>query len=152
VRGVALLLLGWLVASCAPDYERSAFRCDLDHGCPSGQSCIGGRCRRGVPADAGVECGDSRCDVAEQQCCINGPSARCVGAGDVCPGVGALCDGPEDCLGGELCCADSDTVACFASCKTYVCNDDVDCPTGTHCCSIPGTPWGVCADECSDAR
>ena len=148
MRGVALLL-GCLVASCAPDYDHSAFRCDPDHGCPSGQSCIGGRCRRGVPGDASVACGGATCDVAMQQCCADGNNApRCIRAGDECPGPGALCDGPGDCLGDESCCGDSQTVACFTSCKRYVCVTGADCPSkAPNCCPGEDVPWGECSND-----
>jgi hypothetical protein len=146
VRGVALLLLVWLVAGCGPDYAHSAFRCDATHGCPSGQSCISERCRRGVPEGATVDCGAAICDVATQQCCIDGINApRCIAAGDVCPGVGALCDGREDCIDRDRCCADDDTIACFESCKDYACRDDDDCPsTAPNCCAT--AQLGVCLE------
>jgi hypothetical protein len=145
VRGVALSILT-LLASCAPDYGHSAFRCDADHGCPAGQACVVGRCRTGLPAGDGVVCATVTCD-ATQQCCLdlfNPP--RCIAAGDVCPGTSALCDGVEDCPAGERCCATGSTVACGASCDEVVCREAADCPsTAPNCCASDQTPWGTCS-------
>jgi hypothetical protein len=147
VRGVALLLLCWLAAGCGPDYEHSAFRCDAMRGCPSGQSCINERCRRGLPREPSLVCGDATCDVTIQQCCVDGDNPpRCIKAGDVCPGVGALCGGVANCQGGDWCCFDDDALACFASCKTYACRSDADCPSEEpNCCLITTALPGRCA-------
>jgi hypothetical protein len=145
VRGAALWIVT-LLASCAPDYGHSAFRCDAAHGCPAGQDCLAGRCRRGAPTGDGVGCGGETCD-ATQQCCVdlfNG--AHCRAAGEVCPGTAALCDGREDCQAGDRCCADGDTVFCDASCGHEACLDAADCPaTAPNCCFDRDTPWGTCA-------
>lgn len=148
-------VLAWLVAllaSCAPDYGHTAFRCSEDHGCPTGQTCMSGRCLRAAPTGDGVVCGKDAqgdtqvCDTS-QQCCIdlfNGP--RCIAAGDVCPGTSALCDGSEDCQAGDRCCADGGTVFCDAACDRYACRDAADCPsTVPNCCFDDPTPWGQCS-------
>jgi hypothetical protein len=147
VRGVALLLLAWIVAGCGPDYEHSAFRCDTMHGCPSGQSCINERCRRGAPRDAGLQCGDKTCDVTIEQCCVDGDNLpRCIRAGDECGGVGALCGGTANCQDRDSCCADGDTIACFASCKDYACRSDSDCPSQEpNCCGATAALPGECS-------
>jgi hypothetical protein len=145
VRG-ALAWLVALIASCAPDYAHTAFRCTGDGGCPAGQTCLDGRCRRGAPIGDGVACGSDACD-AHHQCCLdlfNPP--RCIAAGDVCPGTAALCDGIEDCQAGDRCCADGDTVFCDAACDRYACRDAADCPsTAPSCCPDDATPWGQCS-------
>ena len=98
-----------------------------------------------------MACGDATCDVAVQQCCVDGENQpRCIRAGDVCPGVGALCDGKPDCLENEWCCSDSTTVACFTSCKRVACLTAADCPSEQpNCCLDLETPWGACSrDRC----
>jgi hypothetical protein len=145
VRGALAWLVAW-IASCAPDYAHTAFRCDADHGCPAGQTCLDGRCRRGAPTGDGVVCGAATCD-ASHQCCLdqlNPP--RCIAAGDVCPGTSALCDGSEDCQAGDRCCADGGTVFCDAACDRYACRDAADCPsTAPNCCPDDTAPWGECS-------
>lgn len=147
MRGVALWILA-SIASCAPDYGHTAFRCDAEHGCPDGQSCVGGRCRRGTPvAPDGVVCGAVVCDATQQCCDDDDGTSRCIAAGDVCPGDGALCDGVEDCQARDLCCADGDLAFCDASCRHAACREDTDCPSlEPHCC--PGdSPWKVCSSD-----
>lgn len=150
-RALAWIVL--LIASCAPDYAHTAFRCDEGHGCPAGQMCLDGRCRRGALTGDGVVCGQDDkgsmqvCDTS-QQCCLdlfNPP--RCIAAGDVCPGTAALCDGSEDCQAGDRCCADGDTVFCDAACDHDACRDAADCPsTAPNCCHDDDTtPWGQCS-------
>jgi len=144
VRSVALWILA-LVASCAPDYGHTAFRCDGERGCPAGQTCYTGRCRRGAPTGDGVGCGALTCD-ASQQCCVDSLNPpRCIAASDVCPGTAALCDGSEDCRAGDRCCADGDTVFCDASCGHYACRDGADCPSTEPNCCTADTPWGLCS-------
>ena len=151
VRGVALLI-GCLVASCAPDYGHSAFRCDQDHSCPSGQTCIFDRCRRADPigdgSGDGVICGEVACQRSEQCCIGEDAQARCFEAGAACPGISALCDGEEDCAGRDLCCADGDVLTCDATCKTYACVDNSDCPLAAPtCCRMAFPPWGACSED-----
>lgn len=145
MRGVALWIIT-LIASCAPDYGHTAFRCDASHDCPAGQSCFAGRCRRGEPTGDGVACGATSCD-ATQQCCLDlfNP-ARCIAAGDACAGISALCDGSEDCQPGDRCCADGGTAFCDASCGEYACRDAADCPpSAPSCCTLGDVPWGLCS-------
>lgn len=144
MRGVALSIL-MLVAGCEPDYAHSAFRCDdAGHGCPAGQLCRAGRCRRGEPTGDGVGCGSAHCDVT-QQCCVD-ESPRCAPAGDSCPGTTVLCDGSGDCQLGDHCCADGHTVFCDQTCEHYACRVDGDCPLAApNCCDVtPGLP-GECS-------
>jgi hypothetical protein len=151
VRGVALSIV-LVIASCAPDYGHSAFLCDdAGHGCPDGQDCVAGRCRRGEPTGDGVVCGAgsgaARCAPAEQ-CCVEGPAQlRCRPAGELCPGITMLCDGAEDCRAGDRCCADGGAVFCDAACEHTACLDADDCPRSTapNCCFDLGTPWGACS-------
>jgi len=76
------------VAACEPDLDGTAFLCDATHGCPDGQSCIAGRCRRVAPT--AIDCGGMTC-VPDQQCCSDPDNGnRCIGATDVCPGSSAL--------------------------------------------------------------
>ena len=148
MRGVALWILA-SIASCAPDYGHTAFRCDAEHGCPDGQSCVDRRCRRGTPvAPDGVICGASTCD-ATQQCCADDNGPRCIAAGDVCPGDAALCDGVEDCQASDRCCADGDTAFCDATCGHVACRDTGDCPSDAPNCCPTDNPWSVCSrDDC----
>jgi len=152
VRGVALLL-GCLVASCAPDYGHSAFRCDAEHGCPSGQTCILDRCRRADPigngSGDGVICGGRACALTEQ-CCLDedNRTASCAAAGDVCVATSALCDGKEDCAGDDRCCIQGDTITCGTDCKAYACREDGDCPAPQHCCLATADRWGECDESC----
>jgi hypothetical protein len=151
VRGVALFL-GWLIASCAPDYGHSAFLCDEQHGCPDGQTCITGRCRRSDPigngSGDGVKCGGMQCDRT-QQCCVDGfETWRCIPAQDACLGTSALCDGMEDCGMHDLCCADGDNVTCDATCEHYACREREDCPaTAPNCCDATDLQWGKCSQS-----
>lgn len=152
MRGVALSIV-LVIASCGPDYGHTAFRCDADHGCPDGQRCASGRCRRGEPTGDGVRCGKDSGTGAEvtcgteQMCCrdpFNPP--RCVDAGSACPGTAALCDGREDCQAGDRCCADGDTLFCDAVCKHDACREPADCPsTEPNCCIEDPTLWGECS-------
>ncbi|TMQ03041.1 MAG: hypothetical protein E6J90_52855 [Deltaproteobacteria bacterium] len=145
MRGAALWIVT-LIASCAPDYAHSAFRCDAEHGCPTGQACLAGRCRRGELTGDGVGCGSATCGVTEQ-CCLDPLNLpRCRPAGDVCPGTSVLCDGSEDCRAGDRCCADGDTVFCDATCDRTACRDDGDCPsTEPNCCGATPEAAGACS-------
>jgi hypothetical protein len=145
VRAVALWILA-LIASCAPDYGHTAFRCQLpEHGCPAGQDCIAGRCRRGPLTGDGVVCGSATCGPT-QQCCVDHINPeRCIAADDICPGDAALCDGSEDCQAGDRCCADGDTVFCDGSCSRHACQDASDCPSTAPNCCHDELPWGQCS-------
>jgi hypothetical protein len=145
VRG-ALAWIVTLIASCAPDYEHTAFRCDPLHGCPEGQTCQDGHCQRGAPTGDGVVCGTMTCTSA-LVCCVDLLSPpHCIFEIGVCSGILALCDGSEDCQPGDRCCADGDTLFCDASCDRYACRDAADCPsTAPNCCPDGTTPWGQCS-------
>lgn len=153
MRGVAwLTVLGaalaaaLAVAACEPDYAHTAFLCDRDHGCPSEQTCMMGRCRRGAPTGDGVLCGSNRCALSDQCCLYEPGEPTCIAAGSACPDAAALCDGIEDCQDGDLCCADGNTVACDRTCHTWACLDGDDCPTTEpHCCHEDDRPWGTCS-------
>jgi hypothetical protein len=139
--------MGFLVvlAACAPDETNTAFQCDDDGGCPSGQTCTGGRCRRGSGGD-GVACMGQTCDAAHQ-CCIDGVNpARCIPAGDTCAGSGAICDGVEDCDAGDHCCVETLT-RCETVCPHDVaCLDGADCPSDRPNCCPSELPWGACSE------
>jgi hypothetical protein len=148
VRGVALSLFSLLWLGCSPDYGHSAFRCDASHRCPDDQTCSAGRCRRGPPTGDGVACGSAACDLTQQCCYYDGEPPRCIPAGDVCPDTAALCDGAEDCQTSDRCCSDGSTHACDATCRTYVCREDDDCPSTTpHCCNENSEPWRECSKD-----
>jgi hypothetical protein len=135
-----------LLVACAPDTSNTAFLCDESHACPTGQTCTGGRCRRGSGGD-GVACMGATCSP-EQQCCVDGVNApRCIPAGDTCAGSGALCDGLEDCQSGDFCCSDTLT-RCEPQCTfDAVCLQGSDCPSASpNCCFGSDVPWGTCSD------
>jgi hypothetical protein len=141
---VAVLVAG---GACDPDLDGTAFKCDQDHGCPSDQSCISGRCRRVAPMAIG--CGNEAC-LPEEQCCVDTANEnRCIGATEVCPGATALCDGIDDCDDTERCCNGTETTACALSCESdnVACATDADCPSDAiHCCPQSLVPWGECSN------
>lgn len=153
VRRLLVFVLG-VASACAPDASDTAFRCDTDrgghHGCPSGQGCVYGRCRRGG-ATGMVECGAETC-TERQQCCVDGTNPpRCIAADATCPGIAALCDDRADCASGDYCCG-GETTACGGSCAVVTCLDGVlDCPSDSpNCCfdtALSGldVPWGSCS-------
>ena len=149
----------WLVAvaACTPDTANTAFRCDTDRGgsrgCPSGQSCESGRCRRGGAVGT-VLCGSATC-TTEQQCCVDAANPpRCIAADASCPGAGALCDQRADCAAGDYCCS-GETTACGGTCGEAACLDAVlDCPSqAPNCCFGKdmtldlALPWGRCSND-----
>lgn len=156
VRVIACLFV--IVCACAPDASDTAFLCDSDRGgdrgCPSGQSCVAGRCRRGG-ASGTVECAAETCSTTEQ-CCVDGINPpRCIAANASCPGASAICDERADCAAGDYCCSGS-TTACGGTCKVAACLDaDLDCPSPSpNCCFGKDTddtdlelPWGRCSAE-----
>lgn len=150
---VAIWLVGLCgVVACAPDYAQTSFLCRSGERCPDGQSCVGGRCKRGGELGDGVKCGARSC-LATEQCCIDATNPpRCVAGGETCPGASAMCDGLEDCAAGDQCCdGDRDAfVTCHASCDTPVCQDDADCPASEpRCCRLrPLVTWGTCLFTC----
>jgi hypothetical protein len=166
----ALSLL--LVAACyqAPDYGGTRFKCDDEHGCPEGQTCIAGFCSIGTTGVAGfcstggtgnvdakqpdspqqqnangVLCGTVTCSLT-QKCCadvISGPT--CVGITAVCAGLAAVCDGTEDC-NGTACCSAGQNFVCSQLCQdqtTQICREPADClnASAPNCCfNTSGTP------------
>jgi hypothetical protein len=82
-----------------------------------------------------VACGPKTCSV----CCMKGfaEAVACDEAG-VCPAdfQANRCDGPEDCDGGEVCCASArNPTACVAAseCPGPLCHEDSDCTAGQTC-------------------
>lgn len=142
------LVLLIALASCQPELDGTAFKCDAGHGCPGDQTCIHGRCRRVEPTE--IACGENVTCGPDQQCCadfFNGP--RCILATEVCPDPAALCDGPDDCAPDERCCNGEETTACALSCASdeVACNVDDDCPSDAiHCCPQALLPWGTCSN------
>lgn len=133
------LMAAW--AACSynePNYGGVEFSCDEQHGCPSGGTCVDGKCSAGV-AQLGVLCGTMVCPTGKS-CCedfVNAP--RCIAVGDVCTGAQQECDGPEDCAG-ELCClGDGGDTDCSSSCSTItVCHSNAECGGGApNCCALP---------------
>ena len=117
------------------------------------------------PDPGQVTCGTATCNVPSQTCCTTlfpqGQSCAATCSG----GTSARgdCDGPEDCSGGELCCAPSGFsdlsmgTTCESSCGTRfrMCQTDADCPGGQSChtCEPPmgmGNVVGLCnaGDRC----
>lgn len=142
---IALALLVTL-AACQPDYSDTAFLCDATHGCPDGQTCLSGRCRRGnvIPV---IACGPGVTCTNGEQCCVDGTNPpRCIAGGDACPGYGAVCDGSADCQTGDTCCYGGDLTYCRAECiSSVVCTEDLDCPSSEpRCCPDADVVWGYC--------
>ncbi len=119
------------------------------------------------PDPGQVTCGMATCNVPAQTCCTTlFPSGQsCVAAGMCSGGTSAPgnCDGPEDCAGGQLCCAPSGFAdltrgtTCEASCgsRFQMCQTSADCPSGQSChtCRPPmgmGNVVGLCnmGDRC----
>lgn len=149
-----------LAAGCysAPDYGGTRFKCDADHGCPEGQTCIAGFCNEGSGSNqvdaasvTGVLCGGTTC-AAGQKCCADvlaGPT--CMALGATCAGLSATCDGIEDC-NGMPCCDGNPSIACGTTCASQICREAADCtdPGAPMCCLGvgPSEPWGRCFATC----
>jgi len=114
----------------------------------------------------GVDCMGMTCDPSEQ-CCVTmaggGASAACIAADAECMGATADCDGPEDCGGGDLCCArvglGGVAIACESATSCMpggfgpfeLCHSETDCTTpGQMCCPIMmgGFSGAYCSDMC----
>jgi hypothetical protein len=115
---------------------------------PGGSSAGGSSAGGSAPAAAPIECETEACD----ECCLNGECASV----DACEAVGEsaivlFCDGPEDCDGGDTCCAGLPAGGSFpivASCTApaqcenqgvgslYLCHDEADCGETVGC-----SPW-----------
>jgi hypothetical protein len=107
--------------------------------------------------DAGpsaVACGASSCSVPAQECCLTSPAPACLALTDTCAGQVQRCDGPEDCTGGEVCCAQ--VPGSFILCRPYgtqasdctgilsgssgeivLCHHSSDCPDRGVCQECP---------------
>lgn len=102
-------------------------------------------------AAVGISCGAETCNTATHECCTLGPSSRCVPVG-TCTGETVGCDGPEDCLGGQVCCQAMTGTGCRATltCAVVVCHVDADCPAiASRCC--PSAAGNRCAPACPGA-
>jgi hypothetical protein len=107
-----------------------------------------------------VPCGNTTCEAATQQCCVNpqAGTATCIGANDQCQGLAMSCDGPEDCSGGTpVCCAtvggQNRDVSCTAAADCSgreLCRVDGDCRGGDLCCG-EFTLGGIAAKFCRAA-
>lgn len=141
------LLVVIAIAACQPSYVGTAFLCDAARGCPDGQVCKEGRCRR--VSIVALQCGAAGPCTPEQQCCADGVNPpRCILATERCPGAYALCDSPDDCAPVERCCNGDQTVCVLIDdgCDDEVaCATDDDCPTfAPRCCPQDDVPWGAC--------
>jgi hypothetical protein len=160
---VRYALLAMLMIGCyeAPDYSGTRFKCDVDHPCPPGQTCVSGTCNGNgsngsvdAPTQsAGVLCGATTCDVGEKCCATFINVATCIAVGATCAGIAATCDGIEDCTGGTCCeGGGGQQIACAATCTaTTICRENTDCPNSAPmCCPNIGTmePWGRCFTVC----
>lgn len=131
-----------LVSACSyadPSFDTVLFRCDPEHGCPTGETCLGGTCQHAAATHDGVKCGTATCSPG-QQCCItviNAPA--CIAGTAACPGLGAYCDGVEDCDSGSQCCQGDAVVCDPAGCLSAVCVTSADCSVAApNCCPSPG--------------
>jgi hypothetical protein len=108
------------------------------------------------PDYSGVVCNGKVCPRGNV-CCIEGSKPGfCLTANDTCPivtvGVPMLrveCDGPEDCRGGNRCCATATLAACQPACMSddkELCHSKFDCTTKSQDCVPAATPSGY--SEC----
>jgi hypothetical protein len=89
-----------------------------------------------------IDCGNTTCNVATQDCCVTFSGATCIAKGTQCQGARASCDGPEDCPNaGQICCGISYGPNRGLSCTNGSCNSgerichlDIDCPSAERCC------------------
>jgi hypothetical protein len=120
----------------------------------------------GAPADgpgnpdggAGTVCGTATCS-ATQECCVGVGGRECVDQG-TCQDVALTCDGPEDCTGGDVCCAAGNGggggapgtggTSCRPDnqCQTRVCAAETDCDGGDMCCPIQELGVSLCLASC----
>lgn len=110
----------------------------------------------------GVSCGGSSCSTQNMEpCCVgtgaSGSSSMSCGPGGCPPNDTTLfCDGPEDCMGGRVCCYAAQTggvssSSCHRQCSgRLVCHSASDCPNGGVCRHEAGFPDGVglCRTSC----
>ncbi len=162
------LVLAVLVAACSydrPSYATATFRCDASHGCPSGETCLGGLCQYTAATRNGVQCGSAGVTTCtpDQLCCYDAtaPPSYCELASMPCS-EGTTCDQQADCADGTVCCRQDGVgvaVCMPAPCTgTQLCPqpdkqmDLVNCPGDQRfCCpsfDYPDTPWGECSNSC----
>jgi hypothetical protein len=146
----------------APDPANDGAPCDDDDACTVGETCSGGQCLGGTPANCndGNECTDDWCDPATG--CAHGNANKECQDGDVCT-VGDLCvdsqcqpGAPLDCDDDNVCTDDScdPATGCLHAANTLPCDDGTACTVGDLCANKackPGTPLD-CDDEnpCTD--
>lgn len=149
----AILLMCIVGCYSDPDFERTQFKCDDTHSCPTGKLCFEGACLDPL-AVPGVQCGPRKC-APDEKCCADFDGPACVGPQAPCDGPSTTCDGIEDCDGAP-CCESGQTGSCGTAdaCPARLCRDNEDCatdPIGRACCfdaaDIP--PWGRCQTVCS---
>ena len=97
-----------------------------------------------------IACGNASCSVPGSKCCAGSPATGCQSTSADCPDVEIRCDGPEDCSGGQICCADFfvgklDDTSCRSpgQCDKdeIVCgNSPSACSSGYSCKPISGFP------------
>jgi len=161
------LVLAVLAAACGydrPSYESAIFACDASHGCPSGETCLGGLCQYAAATRNGVQCGKATQPTTcapDQQCCFDviTPPSYCEAASTTCS-EGATCDEQADCADGTVCCSQQAVAMCLPGpCMgSQLCPipdtqmDLVNCPGDKRfCCpsfNYPDTPWGECSSSC----
>lgn len=113
------------------------------------------------PAPNTISCGNGTCVAGLQACCVTATSSGCIPFAGVCVG-GAIrrCDGPEDCDGGRVCCAQPQNTGTGTNFRTAcsrpaectqqggvaVCKTTADCPPNRTCgpVSFPGGTISVC--------
>jgi hypothetical protein len=118
----------------------------------------------GSPPTSTVECGANACGLPAQYCCAhwNQPFECRTATSDLrtdCVyGVPVACDGPEDCSGGQVCCAQlfiqgqnrsvvslTCQASCTASDQNVVCGASGTCPSGSCVAMIsPLTAYRDC--------
>ncbi|MEZ4219761.1 MAG: hypothetical protein R3B13_02450 [Polyangiaceae bacterium] len=159
-----------LAVACTNDFDAFAFDPDAGKGSGSGGAASGGAASGGSGnADAAssggantsgsVSCeGNNDCDLGNSFCCyrLSGPS--CQSNNQSCsPGTDIFCDGPEDCSGGEVCCANLGNGSfvrrmecvqpndCRGGDNRVVCGDAAQsCPDQTTCSAVSNLPYRFC--------
>src|SRR5258706_15080779 len=104
--------------------------------------------RAGVANSVG--CFLSSCALPGDICCLAQfyLGGWCVSAGGSCSSTKLSCDGPEDCAGGQTCCATIErtqyfdylaSAACGTNCSHILCGTDSSGgPSGKTCSGVPG--------------
>jgi hypothetical protein len=75
-----------------------------------------------TPASTAIACGQTSCNVATQECCIETPDSPgvCTSKGNGCNGLALTCASAANCTNGEVCCVafdgSSQSSVCAASC------------------------------------